>query len=222
MPINFIEQVSSYASDIDGVIIIVAALVLPWLVACEFLLFYFVIRFRAKDGRKADYLDGSNPKHKRWITIPHALVLVCDIFIIIAAVRVWVDVKQTLPEPDATVRIVSQQWAWTFQHPGTDGKLDTDDDVSTVEELHVVQGKTYHFDLMSRDVMHSFSVPVFRLKQDAVPGRIIKGWFKAEKLGTYDIQCAEMCGIGHGVMYARIVIETEARHKMWLADHAAK
>ena len=65
--------------------------------------------------------------------------------------------------------------------------------------------------------MHSFSVPAFRLKQDAVPGRIITGWFEATETGEYDIQCAEICGVGHGVMGAKIIIETPSEHEAWMA-----
>jgi cytochrome c oxidase subunit 2 len=115
---------------------------------------------------------------------------------------------------------VAQQWAWTFTHPGVDGKLGTEDDVETVDELHVKADKTYHFKLESTDVMHSFSVPAFRLKQDAIPGREITGWFKPTKTGSYDIQCAEICGIGHALMPARIHVETEADHAAWLASKA--
>jgi len=78
----------------------------------------------------------------------------------------------------------------------------------------------YVFELSSRDVLHSFSVPVFRLKQDAVPGRVITGWFEPTKTGTYDIQCAEICGIGHALMPARIVIESAADHAAWMAGTA--
>ena len=116
---------------------------------------------------------------------------------------------------DETVRVIAQQWAWTFVHPGPDNVLDTPDDISVVDELHVEMGKTYHFELTSRDVLHSFSVPVFRLKQDAIPGRIIKGWFKATQTGQFDIQCTEICGIGHGIMPARIVIESDSQHRLW-------
>jgi cytochrome c oxidase subunit 2 len=66
-------------------------------------------------------------------------------------------------------------------------------------------------------VVHSFSVPVFRLKQDAVPGRTITGWFRPTQTGEFDIQCAEICGIGHGVMGARIHIESESEHATWMA-----
>jgi cytochrome c oxidase subunit 2 len=70
-------------------------------------------------------------------------------------------------------------------------------------------------------VLHSFSIPVFRLKQDAVPGRIIRGWFTPTRTGDYDIQCAEICGIGHGLMPARIHVQTAAQHAAWLANPAA-
>jgi cytochrome c oxidase subunit 2 len=69
-------------------------------------------------------------------------------------------------------------------------------------------------------VLHSFSVPVFRLKQDAVPGRTIKGWFKPTMTGGFDIQCAEMCGIGHGIMAARVLIENPQQHTEWVTSHA--
>jgi cytochrome c oxidase subunit 2 len=75
--------------------------------------------------------------------------------------------------------------------------------------------------LESKDVIHSFFVPVFRLKQDAIPGRTINGWFKPTKTGTYDILCAEICGIGHGLMGGRIVIESPEQHAAWVQQHSA-
>jgi cytochrome c oxidase subunit 2 len=90
-----------------------------------------------------------------------------------------------------------------------------------VDELHIQVGQKYIYELESRDVLHSFSVPVFRLKQDAVPGRVISGWFEATKTGTHDIQCAEICGIGHGLMGARIVIESPEQHAAWIASQAS-
>lgn len=213
---RYVAAVSTYASDIDDLILLIAVLVGFWFVLCELIFFSFIIRFRAKEGRRADYITGEEKELKRWITIPHMLVLVCDVFIIIGAVRVWYNVKQVLPPAEQTVRVIGQQWAWSFVHPGPDGKLDTPDDIATVDELHIQTDTVYHFKLEARDVLHSFSVPVFRLKQDAVPGRIITGWFEATKTGTFDIQCAEICGIGHGVMAGRIVIETAEQHVAWM------
>jgi cytochrome c oxidase subunit 2 len=211
---RYVVAASTYASDIDDLILLIAVLVGFWFV------FSFIVRFRAKEGRRADYITGEEKELKRWITIPHLLVLVCDVFIIIGAVRVWYNVKQVLPPAEQTVRVIGQQWAWSFVHPGPDGKLDTPDDIATVDELHIQTGTVYHYKLEARDVLHSFSVPVFRLKQDAVPGRIITGWFEATKTGAFDIQCAEICGIGHGVMAGRIVIETAEQHIAWMKERS--
>ncbi len=129
---------------------------------------------------------------------------------------VWYNIKQVMPPADETVRVIGQQWAWSFQQAGPDGVLDTADDIRTVGELHVKVNTTYHFELMSRDVVHSFAVPAFRLKQDALPGRTITGWFRPNRVGTYDIQCTQMCGIGHALMAGRIIVETPQDHAAWL------
>ncbi len=215
---RYVEALSTYANDIDNLILLIGVLVGSCFIVCEAIFFYFIVRFRAKDGQRAQYITGEEKSQKRWISYPHLLVLVFDVVIVVGAIRVWYDVKQQLPEPYETVRIVGQQWAWSFVHPGADHQLGTADDIKTVDELHIEVGKVYHFKLESRDVLHSFSVPVFRLKQDAVPGRVITGWFEATGTGTHDIQCAEICGIGHGVMGARIVIETPEQHAAWVAE----
>ena len=79
------------------------------------------------------------------------------------------------------MRVIGQQWAWTFQHAGADCELDTADDIFTVDELHVENNKVYHFELQATDVLHSFSVPVWRIKQDAIPGRSITRMVPADR-----------------------------------------
>jgi len=213
---------SSYAHDIDQVFSVIFWIVGAWFLLAEGVLFYLILRFRKKPGVKAQYITGELKSEKRWITIPHNLILVFDIIILVFAVKVWYAVKQDLPDaPDKRViRVVAQQWAWTFVDPGADGQLDTPDDIAKVGELHVVVDKIHHFKLESKDVLHSFSVPVFRLKQDVVPGRIITGWFTPTKTGTYDIQCVEICGVGHALMPAKIVIETAEQHAAWVAQNS--
>ncbi|MFP8880189.1 MAG: cytochrome c oxidase subunit II [Myxococcota bacterium] len=216
----YIEALSTYAADIDDLVLLIGVIVGFWFIICEGLFFFFIVKFRAKDGRRAEYITGEEKSDKRWITLPHLLVLVCDLFILVGAVRVWYDIKQNLPEPYETVRVIGQQWAWSFVQPGPDGKIDTPDDIKTVDEMHVEVDKLYHFKLEARDVLHSFSVPVFRLKQDAIPGRIITGWFEAIKTGEYDIQCAEICGIGHGLMAGRIIVESAEQHASWVSSQS--
>lgn len=281
-----VPQGSTYAGDIDFVFDVVFWLVVFWTLACFAVFFYCIFKFRAKPGVKAAYIAGESKEEKRFVSVPHFLVLVCDIAVIYFAVATWYNVKQEMPEPDRTVRVIAQQWAWTFIHPGPNNVLDTPvnatqldasecakgagcgagscisgeagpicvDDIVTTEDLHIEAGLTYKYELVSLDVMHDFSVPVFRLKQDAIPGRVITGWFKATedippnpavtaakaKLAAggdmhlsqqiaasrapneYDLQCAEMCGIGHGIMSAKVVLETPEQHRSWIASLGEK
>jgi len=216
----YLPAASTYAGDIDGLITLIFVLVGFWFILSEAVFFWLIFKFRAKDGTAAEYITGEEKTQKRWITIPHLLVLVCDVFIIYGAVRVWYDVKQDLPPADSIVRVVGQQWTWTFVHAGPDGKLDTADDIAKVNELHIEVDKLYHYQLEAEDVLHSFSVPVFRLKQDAIPGRRIMGWFEPTIEGRYDIQCAEICGIGHGLMGANLYVESAAKHAAWMANES--
>ncbi len=217
-----VEAVSSYASDIDFLIFLIACLVgMPFVIA-EFVLISFILKFRKKSGKKALYVTGEEPAQKKWISIPHYVVLLFDIIIIIFAIRIWVNVKQVHPPAERKIGIEGRQWAWNFTHPGKDGKLGTEDDIRKTNELHIEVDKVYHFKLTSIDVLHDFSVPVFRLKQDAIPGREITGWFKAIKTGKHDIQCAEMCGIGHGLMAARLIVSDKVTHKKWVLSNTKK
>jgi cytochrome c oxidase subunit 2 len=156
----------------------------------------------------------------KWIHRAHIPILTFDVIIVVMAVNVWYDIKQDLPEANSTVKVIAQQWAWTFVHPGPDNVLDTADDITTINELHVATDTLYHYKLEALDVLHNFSVPVFRLKQDAIPGRIITGWFEPTLTGDYAIQCAEICGVGHGLMPARIIIDSPAQHASWVAENS--
>jgi cytochrome c oxidase subunit 2 len=211
----YLPRVSSYAGDIDFLFTTITLIVGFWFFLTMAVFLGFVYFFKRKDGVKAKYISGETHAEERWITIPHYLVIVCDIVLIAGTVVVWKHIKQDMPANTVPIKIVAQQWAWTFVHPGADGELNTADDITLVDELHVEKGVNYKFHLEATDVMHSFSVPVFRLKQDAVPGRVITGWFKPIKTGEYDIQCAEMCGIAHGLMGARLFVEEKEGHELW-------
>ena len=214
----FVHSASSYAGDVDNLFLVVTLIIGFWFFLTFGALVYLIIRFRRKEGVKAQYIAGEEHSETKWTHYPHYAVIAMDVVIIAVNIMVWVDIKQTLPPRDNLVRIIGQQWSWSFIHAGPDGELDTQDDVSTVNDLHVENGKTYHFELQSRDVLHNFSVPAFRLRQDAVPGRTISGWFKPTKTGTYDLQCAEMCGYGHGIMGAAITVHSEESYDSTMAQ----
>ena len=213
---SLLPAASTYAGDIDFLFDVITLLVgIPFLIAC-FLFFSFILRFKKKEGVPAMYITGTEHQYMKWIHRAHVPILAFDVVIVVLAVQVWYAVKQDLPEMESTVRVTAQQWAWTFQHPGPDNVLDTADDIRTVNELHVAKDTLYHYKLESLDVLHNFSVPVFRLKQDSIPGRVITGWFEPTLAGEYDIQCAEICGIGHGLMPARLFVESPSQHSAWV------
>ncbi|MBI2186123.1 MAG: cytochrome C oxidase subunit II [Acidobacteria bacterium] len=213
-----LPQASTFASTIDGLVLLIAVIVGFWLIVAEVVLFGFIFKFRARDGIRGQYVSGEDKSQKQWVSYPHYAVVVFDIIIIAAALRVWNEVKVEVPPADEQIRIIAQQWSWTFVHAGPDGKLDTRDDIRTVDDMYVQRDRVYTFELHARDVVHSFSVPAFRLKQDAVPGRAIRGWFKPTLEGTFDIQCAEMCGMGHGLMAGRVHIGSAAQYAAWMTN----
>ena len=214
----FVPNASSFAGDIDDLFVLIT-----WIIGIAFVLslgtlVYFMIRFRRKKGVGADYITGEKHNEKKWTHYPHYVVIALDVVIIAFNIVVWVHIKQTLPPKDNLIRVIGQQWSWSFVDAGPDGVLDTADDIATVNDLHVKINETYHFELQARDVIHNFSVPVFRLRQDGLPGRTIKGWFKPTKTGTFDIQCAEMCGYGHGIMGGAITVHTEDSYNETIAQ----
>ena len=211
-----LKGAGSFADDVDLLFTIIAVITGAWLLLAEAVLFGFIFKFRRKPGQKAAYIAGESHAELKWIKVPHNIILLFDVVIIVFAVRVWYNVKQTLPPADETIRVIGHQWSWVFVHPGLDHELGTADDVETVDELHLEVDKTYHFKLEATDVLHSLSIPVFRLKQDAVPGRIITGWFKPTRVGTFDFQCSQICGIGHGIMQSTLHVELPSDHEKWL------
>lgn len=217
---HLITQASSFAPRVDKLIVMILAFVTVWFVIGQYVFFSFLFRYRRSKHPKAAYISGETKEETKWVHLAHYAVIACDLVIIIFAMATWYHVKQNLPKADSTIRVVGQQWAWKFVVPGKNNQLDTADDITMMDELHVEVDKTYHFKLEAKDVVHSFSIPAFRLQQDAIPGRVITGWFRPTKVGEYDIQCTQMCGLGHGIMQGRIFVETPEQHAAWLEQHS--
>ncbi len=194
------DNIATFGAEIDGVISYIWYIVLGWLVLAEVLVVAFLVLYRKKEGVRAAWLPGGSLKANAWVLIPAALVLLFDLAIEAKSTTVWDQVKTNVPAHETLVRITARQFAWTFQYAGADGELDTADDVESTNELQIPRDRTVRFQLESLDVLHSFWVPVMRLKQDAVPGRSIPGWFKVTKNGVYEIACAEICGGAHTAM----------------------
>lgn len=211
------ENISSFGRDIDSIMYLIYYVVGAWLILAEGLLLYFVVRYRKSAHPVASGQNGKSRMALAWVLVPVLLVFICDVGIDAHGSEAWQNVKIDLPQkPDLLIRIEGRQFAWNFRNAGTDGILDTSDDIVSNGQLHVPVGKTVKFELISKDVVHSFWVPNLRLKQDAVPGRLINGWFDSNKIGEYGIGCAELCGAGHGVMGATLIVHSEADYAKWV------
>ena len=125
----------------------------------------------------------------------------------------------TMPETDFVVQVTAKQFNWQVTYPGADGKFGTDDDKTLLDEMHVPVNKVVRVILKSQDVIHSFFVPQFRIKQDAVPGHEIRVWFDATKPGRYEWPCAELCGFGHSGMRGWIYVHTPEEYQKWAAEN---
>jgi cytochrome c oxidase subunit 2 len=184
-------------------------------------LLYLALRFRRRKGRRAEYIPANKLRTMAVVLVPCAVILGFDLLIDAVASPVWGDVKERLPAPDMLVRITGEQWAWRFTYPGADGALGTDDDFQTVNDLHVPVDNVVLFELTAKDVLHSLWIPELRLKQDAVPGRVIRGWFRPVAEGSYEVACAEICGFGHTMMKAIMTVESEDAYRQWLDSQIA-
>ena len=234
-------QASTYAKDIDfGIYLIHGAMFLIFILWSIFFA-YLLIRYRQRPGVPAQGGDG----HESMLgLLPDFAVMTFEIGLIaFYALPSWSRIKQNFPqEKDANVvEIVAEQFAWNVHYPGPDGKLGkresalvhftnpigldkadpaAADDVVGSNELHIPLGKPTLIRLTSKDVIHSFFVPEFRIKQDAVPGMTIPVWVEPTAAGVYEIGCAQLCGFGHSLMRGTVVVQTPEDFAAYLAGGA--
>ncbi|WP_236025329.1 cytochrome c oxidase subunit II [Arenibaculum pallidiluteum] len=197
---------------------------------------YAVARFRHRDGARADY-EPENRRLELWLTGATSVGIAA---MLAPGLIVWNDFIR-VPEGASTVEALGQQWSWSFRFPGADGVLGTadtsritaenpfgldpddprgrDDVLVSGGELHLPAGTPVKVVLRSTDVLHNFYVPQFRAKMDLVPGMVSYFWFTPEKTGTYEILCAELCGVGHSLMRGTVVVEDEGTFRPWLEQN---
>ena len=164
---------------------------------------YFAARYRHQQGVPAEQIEGSIPLELTWSVIPLGVFL---------AIFFWgavVYFKGRTPPRDSTeVYVVAKQWMWKLEH--AEGQRE-------INELHVPVGRDVKLIMTSQDVIHSFYVPAFRMKQDVLPGRYTVAWFRATKPGTYHLFCAEYCGTQHSGMIGSIVVQEPAQYEAWMS-----
>ncbi len=196
------ESASTIAHRVDALyifLLIVAGMMA--LLICA-LVIYFAARFRSRPGVRAEQIEGSNALEITWSVIPFL------VFMVIFAWGAVVYFQERTPPTDATeVYVVAKQWMWKVEH--AEGQRE-------INELHVPVGRDVKLIMTSQDVIHSFFVPAFRIKQDVLPGRYTVEWFHATKPGTYHLFCAEYCGTQHSGMVGSIVVLEPAQYEAWV------
>jgi cytochrome c oxidase subunit II len=209
---------STFAGPIDGLFLAILIITGIALVIVEVGLVWFVVRYRGREGRKAFYTHGSTRAEVIWSAIPAVTVVALGI----VSNHYWVRIKgrDSVPPNAYAVNIHVKQFEWQMTYSGPDGQLGTADDFTVRNQLHIPVDHPVVVHLTSEDVIHSFFVPEFRVKQDAVPGMTINVWFQATKTGEYEIGCAELCGMGHYRMRARVFVHTPDEFNAWLAQAA--
>jgi cytochrome c oxidase subunit 2 len=210
------ENVSTFGGKIDSLFYLILWITGAIFVLVEVLLLYFLIRYRHREGRPAHYTHGSNRLEVIWTIVP---AIICVVLALLSR-RSWAEIKQNMPQGAMNVEVTAEQFAWNIRYPGPDGKLDTADDVVTLNQLHFPVGRPLIVTLHSKDVIHSFFLPEFRVKQDAVPGMTTRIWLEATRVGHWEIACAELCGLGHYRMKGFVTVETPEEFDRWLAETA--
>lgn len=215
--------ISSFGSEIDSLYYMILAITGAIFVIVEVALIVFIIRYRHREGRRAEYSHGSKKAEFVWTIIPFILVM----FIAYASNDVWIEAKvadrvEAVARNALPYKVTAKQFEWNVTYPGADERLDTGDDFVVRNRLHVPVGRPVRIELTSEDVIHSFFVPDLRVKQDAVPGMLIPVWFQAEQAGEYPLACAELCGLGHYRMRASVTVHTADDYDRWVAEEGAE
>src|SRR5512138_3907347 len=170
---------------------------------------YSLIVFRRKKGdtTDAEHMEGNTKLEITWTIFPLVLVMV---FAYLGAVNL---AETRRVDPDAmVVQVTARQWSWTFEYPAVNGLT------VASPELHVPVGKQILLQMTSNDVIHSFWVPEFRVKQDLVPGRITELRVTPTRVGSYKVRCAELCGTGHYSMEQPVIVSAQGEFAAWMAD----
>ena len=239
---------AEYGGQVDRLIIYIHWLMLALFVGWFGYFLYAIWRFNAKRNPKADH-HGVRSHISSYMELA---IVVVEVFLLVAfAIPMWgfaSDVTRMSPEnkKDAvTIHIVAQQFQWNVRYPGKDGKFGKQDmkfvtdanlfgidptdeagkddvQLAPAPQIHLPVNRACIVYLTSKDVIHSFKVIAMRVTQDAIPGIRIPTWFKPTKEGMYQINCAQLCGVGHSAMSGGfLVVESQEKYDAWLASKAS-
>ncbi len=199
----FPPEASKIAAESDALYFFMVLVSLVGLTLVVLLLVAFGILYNKKRHPQAVQIEGSTILEATWTIIPLGLFLVMFVWGALLYFRIY-----TPPANAMNIYVVGKQWMWKIEHPGGQHEINM---------LHVPTGRAVQLTIISQDVFHSFSIPAFRVKREAIPGRYTTVWFEATKPGSYHLFCTQYCGTGHSQMIGQVVVMTPDDFKQWLA-----
>ena len=235
-------QASEHAGEIDQMIVLTHWLMAVMFVGWGAFFIYTLVRFREKANPKANYA-GVTSHTSSYLEIGVAVIEA--VLLVGFAIPAWANrVNEFPPEGESTVvHVISKQFEWHFHYPGADGRfgrrdislitptnaigLDRSDpngrdDIHTINEMYLPVDKSVIVYLSTQDVIHSMGIAEMRVKQDAIPGMQIPVWWVPNVTGDFEINCSQLCGLGHYRMRAFVYVRTEAEYGTWMAEEVAR
>ena len=198
------EQASNFAPNVDALFVYITAVCLFFAVAVTIAVVFFFFKYRRKTaGEVGVPIHGDMRLEVIWLVVP--LLLALTMFA--GGAVIYVDFRRP-PMDTLDIYVVGKQWMWKLEH--LEGQRE-------INELHIPVGRAVRLTMTSEDVIHSFFVPAFRTKQDAVPGRYTTTWFTPTKAGKYHLFCAEYCGTNHSRMGGWVYVMEPRDYEAWLS-----
>jgi len=199
----FPPEASTTARNVDALYFALTLISLFFITVIFLAILFFCIKYRrGSPADRSNPSSGSNLIELGWTTVPTLMGLALFTWGAIDYFRI-----ERKPGNAIDVQVVGKQWMWKLQH--AEGKRE-------INELHIPVDQTVALTLISQDVIHSFFVPAFRVKQDVVPGKYTSEWFKPTRTGEYHIFCSQYCGTQHAQMIGRVVVMQPQAYERWL------
>jgi cytochrome c oxidase subunit 2 len=200
----FPPEASKIAPQMDALYFFMVLISLIGLTIVVLLITAFSILYSKGRHPVAEQIEGSTLLEATWTIIPLGLFLMMFVWGALIYFRVF-----TPPANAMNIYVVGKQWMWKVEHPGGQHEINA---------LHVPTGQAIQLTIISQDVFHSFSIPAFRVKREAIPGRYTTVWFEATTPGTYHLFCTQYCGTEHSHMIGDVVVQTPEDFRKWLAS----
>jgi cytochrome c oxidase subunit II len=204
---DFFQQSSNFVAGVDFAFYFILGISIFFLIGITIVMLFFVRKYRKSKYPKATQIKEKTWLELTWMIIPTILVLFMFYYGYIAY-----SPQLNAPKDAMVVKTYGKMWRWSFEYPN--GKEST--------ELYLPKNKPVKLELTSLDVIHGFSIPAFRIKEDVVPGKNNTIWFIPQELGDYQIFCSYYCGMNHSYMGSKVVVETQSDFDKWLTDYTPK